>query len=408
MSSYPPNIGGEANYVHNFISALKKYLANEIDEIHVLSHNGEKMAERRQSHSVTGNVKIYRIFDSHNPVSKNFSFWKIFSTIRQINPDLIHFEYSPLPKPKGYYGGLLGEPLLILFLMLRVIRMPFFVTLHTMWWPDQVEERIVELTGNRLFCKPARYYFGFFTYLLGKLPHALFLLVPVSNPELLERYARIYHISPGKIREELHGMWLSNNKSDRQLETSSQKIVCLGVMSRSKGYEYALKAMKTVIKKHPSSSLLIAGPTISEEGKDYVKMLRSLASEYSLDGHVTIEERYLSDHEFFEKVTSASVIVLPYKRSISASSIMSLAVPYKVPVILTNSGPWFGQFSDLFPNTPSFDHDVLAENIIKTLDSKSFRDEIVQRYSEYFSENDWPLVVGSIFREYLSQIKKKN
>lgn len=406
VGSYPPNTGGEAVYVHNYISALKRYVADQISEIHVLSHNRNSVAEKKQSNSSTDDLKIYRIYNTSNSISKNLSFLKIFIKILQINPDVVHFEYSPLPKPKGYYGGLLGEPLLILFLMLRLIRKPFIVTLHTMWWPDQVEERFAELTGRKLFSKPARYYFEFFTYLLGSLPHALFLLVPKSNPKLLEKFAKTYHIRPDKIREELHGMWLSDNNSDKRSGPISKKIVCLGVMSPVKGYEHVIRAMKDVIKKHPNSFLLIAGAAISEEGKNYIKKLQSLVSEYSLDDCVSIEERYLSDSEFDEQIKSAGIVVLPYNKSISASSIMSLAITYRVPIIIGNTGPWFEQLSDLFPASPKFDHDILAQNIIKTLDSEAVRDELVKRYGDYFSENDWSLVVKSLFREYVNVTRR--
>ena len=400
VTSYPPNIGGESTYAHSYVNALQKYLREEVSEIHVLSHkegNGSDTVNRPESSKVI----IYRLFKSTDPIRKNFSFLKIFNAILRIRPDVVHFEYSPLPK--GKYGGIIGEPLLILFILLRIVRIPFFVTLHSIWLPDQAKQRLLELTKSHLLAKLGWYYYKTITCFFGRLPKSLFLLVTKGNSELIEQFSNTYNIPRSQLKEELHGMWWHESQFEK-FDKRPQRVVCLGVITPSKGYEYTLEAMRIVVQKLPNSSLIIAGTTIAKEGKEYISKLRQLTSAYSLDSTVSIEERYLSDEEFNEYVRTAGVVVLPYTRVVGASGIMTLAISYRVPIIIARSGALFTEISDIVPNVPTLDHESLADEIVKALGSKNNYDDLLRRYENYFSEHDWSVVVRTIYAEFVKAI----
>jgi glycosyltransferase involved in cell wall biosynthesis len=382
--------------------ALRKYLNDEITEIHILSHNeGRGLSDKEDSK----NIVVHRLFDSTEGIRKNFAFIKIFLAIYRLRPNLVHFEYSPMPK--GKYGGLIGETLLLLFFLLKLKRIPFFVTLHSIWLSDQAESRLFELIGNRFISKLAWYYFMTVMHFFGTMPKRLLLLVAKTDPEIVKKFSKTYKIPTSKLREELHGIWWLDNKE--MAETSkkrSRKIVCLGVIRPSKGYEYTLMAMRTVVNKFPDASLVIAGMAISGEGKKYVQMLRRLVKDYALDASVVIEERYLSDSEFSEYVSTSGLVVLPYTRVVGASSILSSALSYRVPVILSSSGPFFQRLSDILPIISPFDHVALAQEIVHILGSEEYFTELVERYQVYASEHDWSVVVKRIYNEFLSSIER--
>jgi len=404
VSSYPPVRAGESTYAQSYVNALLTYLNNEIEEIFVLSHvDGKK--EQQDSSQDPDKVKVYRLFDSHNFLSKNLAFLKIFRKIRKIRPDVVHFQYPPIPKSR--FGGLLGEPLLPLFLLLKIIRVPFVVTLHSIWFPDEAEARAYELTKNRLLSKFAKHYFKILMYFFGRIPDKLFILVTNENTKIIQAFSHAYHIPPEKLRVELHGLSYFD-KSTEDSNPKSKKITCLGYIVPNKGYEFVLMAMKDVLKKIPDASLVIAGSTISGEGREYFNKLRRMVSEYSIEGSVTIEERYLSETEFAEYVRNSAIVILPYLRVLGVSGIMSLAVSYKVPVIASSSGPLFDEISHIVPIVPPANNYRLAEEIIKILESDEYRKTIIKKYEVYLSTHDWSVVTKENYKEYINLIKLKS
>lgn len=383
--------------------ALSKYLHDEITEIHVLSHNECSGLSDKETECAK-NIVVHRLFDSTDAIKKNFAFIKIFFAIYRLHPKLVHFEYSPMPK--GKYGGLIGETLLFLFFLLKLKRIPFFVTLHSIWLSDQAESRLSELIGNRIISKLAWYYFMMVMHFFGAMPKKLLLLVAKTDPEIINIFSKTYKIPTSKLREELHGIWWKDNEEvSGNSKQRSRKIVCLGVIRPSKGYEYAIMAMRAVVNEIPDASLVIAGMAISDEGREYVKKLRRLVKEYSLDDSVVIEERYLSDSEFSEYVRTAGVVVLPYIRVLGASSILSSALSYRVPVILSSSGPFFQRLSDILPMISPVDHEGLAQKIVHILGSEEYFTELVQKYQRYASDHDWSVVVKNIYNEFLNSIE---
>jgi glycosyltransferase involved in cell wall biosynthesis len=387
ISSFPPVKGGEATYARDFVRALGKYFPNEISEIHILTHTeGGKPNQSEKE----GRVKVFRLFDSLDFLGRSFAFVKIFLKIMNVHPDLVHLQYSTIPK--GRYGGLLGESLFILFLLLKLVHIPLYITLHSLWLPDQAEERIYEKTKNKIISKFGIWYLKIFTYLLSRFPQKLFLLVNIKCSKLAEEFCRAYHIPKSRIKK-------------------SNRLVCLGVLNPSKGYEFTIEAMRKVSKQFPESSLLIAGsapPTNIEEGRMYIEKLRSMVKEYRLSESVVIEERYISDDEFNEYLTTSSIVILSYSRTVGASGIMYKAMTYRVPIIVTGSGLHFEELSQFISIVPPRNADALANEIIRILGSENYRTSIIRNYERHISDHDWSVVTKCNFEEYRKVVNSDN
>lgn len=374
---------------------MEKYFDDKIDGIYVLSHTEGRQLDKYEK---KGKIHVFRIFDSLS-FSRNFAFLKLYTKILSIRPDIVHFHYSTIPN--GRYGGLLGESLFILFFLLKLKRIPVYVTQHSIWFPEQARERIHEKTKNKALSLLGVLYLKVFTHFFGKMPDKLFLLVNLRNSELTKKFAEEYNIPLYKIKEEVHGVWVDIDK--HPISSQSKRVVCLGVLNPSKGYEYTIKAMTYVVKKFPDSSLTIAGsppPTNYEEGNLYIGNLRHIINENGLSHSVTIEDRYLTDNEFVEYIKTAAIVVLPYSKVVGASGIMHLAMKYQVPVIVGGSGLLFEELSEFIPVVPPMNAVALAEKIVHILGDKDYYVKIIENYARYLADHDWRVVTKDIFAAY--------
>lgn len=397
ITSFPPVKGGEATYAQDFVSAMEKYMHEKIDSIYVLTHSEGKELEIYERR---GKIHILRVFNSLSLWDRNVAFLKLFTRIRNIQPNVVHLEYSTIPN--GRYGGVLGESLFVLFLLLKLCRVPFYVTLHSVWLSDQARERICQKTKNRIISILGVLYLKLFMSIFARMPNRLFILVNKSYSLVTKRFSQEFHVPIHKIREELHGVWLEPKTNSAQVR--SKDILCLGVINPSKGYEYAIQAMSKVIKRFPESTLKIAGsppPTNYEEGKRYIESLRQAINENHLEHCIILDERYLTEYEFSDYVRTAGVVVLSYLKVVGASGIMHMAMRQRVPIIVAGSGLLFEELSEYVPIVPPRNAEALSEKIVEILGDEDYSNQVIENYSRYLEEHDWRRTVEKIYGTYL-------
>jgi glycosyltransferase involved in cell wall biosynthesis len=106
-------------------------------------------------------------------------------------------------------------------------------------------------------------------------------------------------------------------------------ISTFGLMSRSKGIEYAIRALPSVIEREPQAIYLIIGETHPEvrknEGENYRKKLMKLINELGLENHVRFHNRFLSKRELVEYLQATDVYVTSY---VSPNQISSGTLAY--------------------------------------------------------------------------------
>lgn len=185
--------------------------------------------------------------------------------------------------PFHSFGGLLGEPLLILFTLVKhILRIPIFVTLHTVWLPLEVKQRAAEISKNGIIGSFIAKYFILFIKVFAKTIDRFYILSNSPSKKMISDFCS-YNISPSKVDIELHGIWRNNEtnlkvnlKTDYGERNDKINIRCLGFINPYKGYEYALFAMKIVKEIVPNAFLTIVGdftPNFAQhESKKYRKI----------------------------------------------------------------------------------------------------------------------------------------
>ena len=113
--------------------------------------------------------------------------------------------------------------------------------------------------------------------------------------------------------------------------THRNVISTFGLISRGKGLEYAIEAMRLIVDKHPEALYLILGQTHPavrrHEGESYRESLAALIAQYKLENHVTLVDRYLEFSELVRYLSATDIYLTPY---LNPTQIVSGTLAYAV------------------------------------------------------------------------------
>jgi len=213
-----------------------------------------------------------------------------FLNINQIDIVCLQHEY-------GIFGGTAGSNIIKL---LNDLRMPIVTTLHTVLKDPSAEHREV----------------------LNKLATLSDKLIVMSEKtrEFLED---IYSVPEEKIAFIHHGIpdtpFIDPNFHKDQFSVEGRKVLLtFGLLSPNKGIEYMIKALPTVITRHPDVTYIILGVThpnvLKVNGEEYRISLQQLARDLKVDEYVIFQNRFVELKELCELLGKQIYILLPISK----------------------------------------------------------------------------------------------
>ncbi len=224
---------------------------------------------------------------------------------------------------------------------------------------------------------------------------------------LVERYGVsavkitvIHHGVPDVVFRETDGPKAQFGAADRTI------VSTFGLINRGKGLEFAIEAMREVVKTHPEALYLILGethPTIRKrEGEEYRESLQALVKEYGLEHNVTLVNKYLEFDELVNYLAATDIYLTPYLNPVQIVSgtlayamgcgkaIVSTPYLYASEVLAHHRG-----FLCEFRNAPS-----IARTVTALLDDPDLRRSTERRAYKYGRQMTWPNVAfayGELF-----------
>ncbi len=133
----------------------------------------------------------------------------------------------------------------------------------------------------------------------------------------------------------------------KRFELSGPVILYWGFISRYKGIDYLIRAVKEVIKEFPTVKLIITGDYFDPRARlkpqqhRYLPSLKNLVESLKLNNSVIFVTKFLTDNEIDSLIALADIIVLPYStKTLSASGVLARVMAHGKPVIVTDCG-WF-------------------------------------------------------------------
>ncbi|RZL61916.1 MAG: glycosyltransferase [Pedobacter sp.] len=294
----------------------------------------------------------------------------------------------------GIYGGNSGVFLLSL---INNLKKPFITVLHTVLKePNFMQQTIIKEIAS----KAAK--------------------IVVMSKKAVLFLTSIYQIPSAQIQIIEHGVPdLEPSTNNELLQTELFKgrkvLFTFGLISRNKGLETVIKALPSIVKKHPDVLYVILGNThpgvVKHNGEEYRDSLKSLAKQLGVEDNITFVNKFVSETELHQYLTACYLYITPYLNEAQITSgTLSYAVGAGAAIISTPY--WHAQelLADNRGKLFDFKNDVqLAEIANSLLDDEQKHTALKENAYQYGLKLRWPETGNtyiSTLNEAINGIKK--
>lgn len=383
IASFPPRECGIATFTHNLMQSVRLNLGlekdhiNTEDQIAIIALNDPNMTY--QYPSEVGYVIRQNKRADYDQAGK---------FIHDFGADICVLQHE-----FGIFGGESGVYVLSL---LHKLQIPFIVTFHTILkTPSYLQKSILQEIASRA---------------AG---------VVVMSRKAVAFLENIYAIPVDKIHLIEHGVPdipTDNIPSHRNLLAPyrDRKILfTFGLMNRNKGVETVIKALPSVIAKHPEVVYLILGNThpgvVRNSGEEYRDYLTDLIKQLGIENHVHFINQFVTEKELAHYLSRIDIYITPYlNKAQITSGTLSYAVGAGAAVLSTPY--WHAKELLSEGRGLLFDfknHVQLAEKINLLLDNPEQADELRKNAAFYGQKTRWSQM-GKRYVNLFNTVLKEN
>jgi len=373
LSTYPPRECGIATFCEDLIRATDGDGA--LPEAVVIAMEGGARYHRYSR-------PVVHVVDDRN--EKDYQAAAEFINDSPANVVSIQHEF-------GIYGGVEGQGM---YRFLNTIAKPVVTSLHTVLpEPDQKTRDMVRALAE----KSAR--------------------VIVMNPIASQILRRDYGVSLRKIAFIHHGAPPPSTERreaiKQRLGLGGKKVMCtFGLVGRGKGLEYAIRALPSIIRRHPDLVYLIVGQThpgaIRDGVDDYRIALTRVIDELGIADSVRFVNHYLTKSEIISYLAASDIYITPYLNPQQiCSGTLAYAVAAGKAIISTpylHARFLLGGGRGLLTAFAS-PHSI-SQAALRVLDAPDLQLQLESRTRSYGQRLLWT-EVGTRFRSVLNEVCKR-
>ncbi|MDP3739353.1 MAG: glycosyltransferase family 4 protein [Hyphomonadaceae bacterium] len=301
IGNFPPRRCGIATFTHDAFTSLRDQ--SPTAEWHVVAMND------------TGSTYDYPEDVTHVlPQDDPKAYVRIADVLNLSGVEVVIVQHE-----FGIFGGEAGSNLLLL---MRRLRMPVIVWLHTVLeHPTPVQKRVMD-----------------------EILHlaAGAIVMTWKGAEIIQR---VHRVGPSKVHVIPHGAperpFASTEKFKAALGFAGQKLLMtFGLISPNKGVETIIRALPGILSQHPDTHYLVVGAThphlLARDGETYRDSLVALAESLGVAEHFGFINRFVDQQELVDLLQAADIYVTPYLTEAQITSgTLSYAIALGKPVIST-------------------------------------------------------------------------
>jgi glycosyltransferase involved in cell wall biosynthesis len=221
----------------------------------------------------------------------------------------------------------------------------------------------------------------------------------------------VYGVDPAKVHVIHHGVpdvpFRPTHDAKAALGYSGRLVVStFGLISRGKGLEYGIDAMRSVVAEHPEALYLILGQTHPSvrrhEGESYRAELLERVRSYGLQNNVLLVDKYLEFNELLRYLSATDVYLTPYLNPVQiVSGTLAYAVGLGKAIVST---PYL-YAKELLANgrgmlAPFRDPEAIAQALNALLGDPWLRRATERRAYRFGRQMTWPHVARAYGRVF--------
>ncbi len=368
LGSYPPRECGIATFTHDVVTSFDRAFGTKSEVIAIDEPGGEA---RRYGTNVVARLSE----------QDRYSYKEVAKFINSHPAELLNIQHE-----YGLFGGERGEWLVDL---MESVTKPIVITLHTVLpEPDETMLRV-----TRALCSQA----------------SKVVSLSGTGRDLLER---VYGIDPERLRLIHHGVpdvpFQSTDAAKASFGIGQRRVIStFGLINRGKGLEYAIEAMRDVVRRHPEALYLILGETHPvvrrQEGESYRESLQEMVRQLGLQNNVQLVDKYLDFDELVSYLAATDIYLTPYLNPVQiVSGTLAYAVGCGKAIVST---PYL-YAEELLAHNRGFlcnfrDASSIAQKLTMLLDDPSLRRSTERRAYRFGRQMTWPHVAEEYGRLFL-------
>lgn len=300
--------------------------------------------------------EVVKLFPDKSCLVFPLYFCSILKRVREMKPDVIHFQWFP-----SAILGVFLIKLLRMFTDAKIVYTPHNILPHRNRFRDVwAWARIYKSVDSVIV--HSDYYKAILSDIFEVDDSRIFVL-----PDT------------GLAGGTLEGMDAVESRKALDLPVDGKLILFFGYMNAEKGVETLIDAFINLKKSVPDAKLALAGEPCGDSGYREELMLKQRLSE-----DIFMDLRYIPFDTMIKYFASADAVALPYLK-VCQSPILSLARALGKPVVTTDL-TWSGD-DDGVIKTPPGDVNGLATALVKALTGGNH--SIARRENETEEENPW-------------------
>ena len=211
----------------------------------------------------------------------------------------------------------------------------------------------------------------------------------------------IYSVPAGKIDVIPHGVpemqFMDPNYFKDTFGTEGKSVLLtFGLLSPNKGIENVIRALPSILKRHPNVVYIVSGVTHPHirrrEGERYREGLQALAEQLGVSSHLILNNRFVSAEELVEHVGAADIYITPYRQEAQIVS-GTLAIALGAGKAIISTPYWHAKelLADKRGVIVPFDNpDAIAEAVVALLENDAERHAMRKRAYLYSRGTTWP------------------
>lgn len=369
LGSFPPRECGIATFTRDVVDCYDAYFGTKSEIVAIDEPGGENRAYPPEV--------IARLRQDERA-----SYTETARIVNADSCDVLNIQHE-----YGLFGGEDGEWIVDL---IAAVNKPVIVSLHTVL----PEPSANHLRVARSICATAS---------------AIVVLSQTGRDILVQRYG----VDEAKIRVIHHGVpdvpFRSTDAPKASFGVANRMVIStFGLINRGKGLEYAIVAMREIVKRHPEALYLILGQTHPvirrNEGETYRESLQASIVEFGLENNVKLVDHYLEFDELVNYLQATDIYLTPYLNPVQiVSGTLAYAVGCGKAVVST---PYL-YAEELLAHGRGFlvdfrDAASIAGTITSLLDDPDLRRSTERRAYRFGRQMTWPHVAddyGRLFAE---------